>query len=277
MMGDRTIDDLRDEANVWLQDTLNELGCEAEEVNQATVLKMNKNPIASMLVEAIKYVSRLNDSIRDVKNSNSELKSQVIEAQQAVITTQSALSDCKTQQLNLLKDSVKSSVEDSVKAEFKSYSSAVQSSPPKEQMVSPETLKHVVKHVIQEEDRSRNIMLFGLREETDEKLDAKVYEVLETLGHKPKIDACRLGFKNDKKAIRPVKVTVSSATIVNQILSKARNLKEVQQLKTVFICPDRSLEQRKVHRLLVTDLKRKKEEEPGKRFFIKGGKIQGSG
>ncbi len=84
------------------------------------------------------------------------------------------------------------------------------------------------------------------------------------------MEACRVGFKKDNKAIRPVKVTVSSAMIVNQILSKARNLKEVQELKMVFMCPDRSLEQRKVQRLLVADLKKKKKEEPDKRFFIKG-------
>ncbi len=60
-----------------------------------------------------------------------------------------------------------------VKLPLTSYrrSSAVQNFQPKEHLFTPETFKKVVKNVIQEEDRSRNLMLFGLQEESDEDLD----------------------------------------------------------------------------------------------------------
>ena len=52
---------------------------------------------------------------------------------------------------------------------MKSYSSALkEKSPPA--IISPETLKKVVQAVVEEEDRSKNLMLFGLKEELNETL-----------------------------------------------------------------------------------------------------------
>ena len=271
-MGDVNYDDLRDEANVWLQDTLNELGCEAAEATQAICLKLHKPRIAEYLSHALDFVSQFVDSIRDLKNSNSELKSQIIEAQKSVIETQTELSVCKTEQLDSLKKTVQTSVEDSVKAEFNSYSAALKSNLPQEHTISSKTLKHVVKSVVQEEDRSRNVMIFGLPEEPNEQLDTKVTEVFEAIGQRPKIDACRMG-RTVGKAARPVKVTVSNSLIVDQILSKTRNLKDVNEFKAVFVCPDRSSEEREKQRELVKQLKELAANEPGKRYYIKSGKI----
>lgn len=156
-----------------------------------------------------------------------------------------------------------------MKAEFQTYSAAVE----KGLSVTPANLKSVVKEVVEEEDRSRNIMVFGLAEETDEQLGDKVSDVLQTIGEKPRIEVCRVGNRDVTKPGRTVKVTLSSSVIVNQILSKARNLRDSEKHKSVFLSADRSYEQRTEHRLLVVELKKRAADDPDKRHFIRNGKV----
>ena len=106
-----------------------------------------------------------------------------------------------------------------------------------------ETLKTVLKSVVAEEDRSRNLVVYGLKEEEGEQLSALVSEVLEELDEKPRFEACRVGRKAaSSPAIRPVKITLPSSTAAHQILMKTGRLRLVEKLKAVFICPDRSSE-----------------------------------
>ena len=137
-------------------------------------------------------------------------------------------------------------------------------------------VKSVVKDIVAEEDRSRNLMVFGLEEEPGEQISEKLSRVLVELGEKPIIEASRIGLKDSeaaKKPARPVKVTVSSSTIVQQILSKARSLRNSEHYKKVFISADRSTEQRAKQRELVQELKRRRTEEPDKRFYIRSEKL----
>ena len=182
---------------------------------------------------------------------------------------------CKNEQLESLQTSVKSSVGESVKAEFQSYSSVLQANCPESQKpVSSEMIKKAVKTVVQEEDRNKSLMIFGLSEQDNEELSTVVSEVFSAIGEKPRIEASRVGKLKPGKAVRPVKVTAASATIVNQILAKSRNLRATEKFKTVFISPDRSPEQRAKQRELVRDMKRLVTEQPDKLHFIRNGAIK---
>jgi hypothetical protein len=91
---------------------------------------------------------------------------------------------------------VKSSVESNLKEQFKSYSEAAAENVmvcPSEGLTDPATLKKVVKSVVQEEDRSKNVIIFGLLERKDEKVDERVQEVFQELGLKPTLHASRVG------------------------------------------------------------------------------------
>ena len=68
-------------------------------------------------------------------------------------------------------------------------------------------------------------MIFGLAEEEDEQLSDRVGKVFEEIGIKPRVEACRLGKLRQEGKTRPVKVTVSSATVVNSVMLRARELK----------------------------------------------------
>ena len=97
------------------------------------------------------------------------------------------------------------------------------------------------------------------------------------LGEKPKIEASRIGLNKpkDKKQVadRPVKVTLTSSTIVQQILTRARHLRSSELFGKVFISPDRSPEERAEQQKLVLELKKRSNDQPDKRHFIKGGKV----
>ena len=97
----------------------------------------------------------------------------------------------ETSVLDLVK-TVDTSLVDMVKKELQSYSSAVQKTPQNEQVFSSEALTRVVRNVVEEEDCSRNVVIFGLNEEDDEKLNERVAEVFESIGQKPRAETCRV-------------------------------------------------------------------------------------
>ncbi len=243
-MDDTETDNLRNDAQVWLERTLEE-HLEADNVNQLTLQKCKqplKDTLAGILWDALDFVSRQNDRLSDLENSVNVLKSELIDSQKSVINLQEQLLDSKSVQLQSLQQTVKTSVEDTVKAEFitLTYSAAAQKNISPGPAITPEIMKTVIKTAVREEDRSRNIMIFGLPEQKEETLNDSVAEVFEQLGVKPKMEACRVGRIAEGKVTRPIKVTLSSSSTVNQILFNARTLRNVQKYKTVFIAPDRS-------------------------------------
>ena len=54
---------------------------------------------------------------------------------------------------------------------------------------------------------------------------------------------------------------------------KAKSLREIEQLKAVYLCPDRSPEDRASRRQLVAELKKKVNEQPSHQHFIRDGKV----
>ena len=139
--------------------------------------------------------------------------------------------------------------------------------------INIEDIKNVVQNAVKEEDRSRCLMVFGLPEKSNEDIKAAVGELFTAIGEKPKIDACRLGKKKPDNAVRPVKVTATSSTVITQILSKAKQLRKKNTFENVCLSPDRSPEQRLKQKQLVTELKRLVVEKPEQKHFISGGKI----
>ena len=248
--------------------------------------------LSGLLFDAVTIVNRQNMVVANLRGQAQVLKTETINCQAKVIKLQEDLLSAKEEQLNALKTSVedsvksavevtvKTAVEDSVKTEFQTYSEAVQAHIPdpssQSAVVNQETLRTVVKHFVEEEDRSRNLMVFGLPEgnDCDKQLNSRVCEIFEHLGVKPRVEASRLGVKSKSpKSPRPIKVTLSSSTVARQILLKARNLRLSDSYKSIFVVPDRSIEQRVQQKELVNGLKRKKAEEPNKRHYIKGGQV----
>ena len=236
-----------------------------------------KDTIAKLLFEGIQLVQAQRNLIKDMQGQAHVLKSEAISCQSTVIKLQEELISVKDNQIVDLHSSVKTSVETAV---VKSFSEAVQAvqpqcgapdvrSPP---VMTKDTLKSVVKDVVEEEDRGRNVVMFGISEDESQSLDEKINLVFADIDEKPRFEAVRLGTKK-KNIIRPVKVSLSSSTLVQQILRKSRGLSRSTNHKTVFVAPDRNAEERAKQRTLVSKLKKKKLDEPNNRHFIRGGTI----
>ena len=71
----------------------------------------------------------------------------------------------------------------------------------------------------------------------------------------------------------PVRVVLRSKETVGAILGKSARLKDSDQYQTVFISPDRSVEERKERRELVARLKERRKSEPNKVWKVRRGSI----
>ena len=277
---DQDLDDLIQDSVLLLQTAKDDIGVpelSMKKVAPNRFMQLNKDKLCALLCNSL---NRLEDftsvTSTDFRVAVDCVKHEVMESQKTIIKLQSELLDCKNTQLVSLQSSVKTSVGESVKAEFESYSAALQStSVPAavSEPVSSDTIKQVVQTVYQEEDRSKNLIIFGLPEQQNEDLSELVNEVFQEIGVKPRVESCRVGRRRSGNTIRPVQVTAASSTTVTQILSKSRKLRSSTKFKTVFINPDRSLEQRAKQRELVNNVKKLKTEQPAKIHFIRNATI----
>lgn len=233
----------------------------------------NKDAISNHLIRALQLIERQHNLIINQRVHAKSYQDEIIKLQSDVIDAQ------KKEMKQLIESDISTAVHNSVKSSFTSYSAAVKSSitesPRSSPVISQETLKQVAKQVAVEEELTRNVMVFGLPEHTSEQLDSTLNEVFGQLDEKPKFEAARLGKKKDS-IVRPVRVVMASVHTAQRILGKSKNLRHFEQYKRVFLAPDRTAEERAKQRELVQQLKKKAEEEPEKRHFIKNGTILSS-
>ena len=155
------------------------------------------------------------------------MKTSTITAQQSVISLQAELLECREKKLESVQSAVCNVVAESVQSEMKSYSAAVTAN---QKTPAIKTLTKAIKQAVQEEDRSKNILVFGLPEGANEDTNSVVDKVFECVGEKPRHESVRIGLKTSSEAVgerhRPIKVRLSDASHVIQILRVARKLKE---------------------------------------------------
>ena len=228
--------------------------------------------LADLVVSAAKvisiYVKRAGET--------QQLSNELIESQKTVIALQQELIQVKDEQIK----SVTSAVEEKlgeVKQEVRDYSAAVRSGISDSVQISHTKVKTAVRNALEdradEEGREANVVVFGLAEETGEKVDMKLTELFGELGEKPKFSAKRIGESKEGDQKRPVKVTFRSSTISRQVLAKASKLRSSSKFSDVFISPDRTPDQRAKQRELVVELKKRRAEDRGKNHFIRGDRV----
>ena len=221
----------------------------------------NKKELASFL---LKVVNCSLDCIKFLKSSCLEVDALKSCAIKDLAEVQSELLQTKREQIELFQNGVQATI----KTELKSYSDAVKKS--SGESVTLKNIKTAVKEIV--EDRSRNIMIFGLKETDKENIDYKVSEVFQELDEKPVFRAERIGRKANENTDRPIKVSMESSVTVSNLLRKSKGLKS-SPLSQVYLKPDRTLEQRLKHREIVQELKKCIQNSPEKHHFIKNGEI----
>ena len=192
-----------------------------------------------------------------------QLKSEKIRDQEKIIQLQNQLIEKKEEEIKVVKDTVVS--------ELKSYSSVVQESC--SAALAPQKIVSAVKQVNQDVDRSRNIIVFGVKEDQNELPEEKITAILDKLDEKPQISGCtRIGQIKPGK-VRPLKFRVRNQETVFQILRKATTLRSLEDCKTVFLSPDRTVEERVSRRKLVDQLREKRGADPNNNYVIRKGEI----
>ena len=251
-----------------------------QELNHESVNKIgNKGDLAAKFLQAMQLIERQHNMIINQRVHVSQYQSRMIQLQDQVIKLQEQLLSAKeglSKAIEFnehLKTEYFEGVQKEVSSVKQSFSDVVKSgSIENSAAISTESIKSVAKQIALEEELGRNIMVFGLCEEVNEEINTKVAEVLESLGEKPRVEACRIG-KKSPSAARPVKVSFSSSSIVQQILKKSSKLCGTERFKRVFLAPDRTAEERAQRKELVLELKRRAGIEKDKKLFIRGGKI----
>ena len=126
--------------------------------------------------------------MRDNSGIIDVMKIEAIADKTKVVSAQEKLLEMKDELLNTLKTAVQTTVQNSVEKEMKLYSQAL-TMKSSGTGVSHGALKNVVKSALEEEDRSKNLVVFGLVEDEKEQLESVVGELLSDLGEKPRVSA----------------------------------------------------------------------------------------
>ena len=237
-----------------------------------------KDVLAQQLVSAVKLIERqhmliinqrshITGHLSDLNSTKTDIKLQG----EIIKATKMERIDIYDEVVKRLSTAVKSSVETGI---GKTYSEVVKSSLSGNSTIPKETIKSFAKEIDLEKELSRNIMIFGLSEVKNEKLDERVTEIFENLGEKPRVKSIRLGKHAHMSQARPVKVSLPlSCDIVERLLARSQNLRRGEKFREVYLSADRTPEQRIKHKELVSKLKEKRLQEPQKRHYIKSGII----
>eukprot|EP00116_Pleurobrachia_bachei_P013608 sb/3473870/ len=122
-------------------------------------------------------------------------------------------------------------------------------------------------------DRSANLMVYGLVESDNSTDTDKLKELFQHLDEAPVLsEVSRLGRRSDER-VRPVRVVLRSRETARTILAKSAQLRDSETFQSVYISPDRTVEERTERRDLVAKLREKRELEPEKVFRIRRGSV----
>lgn len=209
-----------------------------------------KKRAITIAVDLWSNTSNLHKLAQDQRDEIADLRKRLLDSQQTVI-------DLQRQKLEEKSETV-SEMKDVVKAELKLYSSVANNNIPTTASVpktsSTAQLRRVVKATVEEEERSRNVVIFGLQENTDqlvENTESLVTETCEQVGEKPRVLSCsRIGLKREGET-RPILVTLASSTVAQQLLYRAKGLRDWDKYGRVFIGPDRTPDERVARRAMV--------------------------
>lgn len=166
-----------------------------------------------------------------------------IKDQLTIIKLQDEVLKKKDEEVEVMKQAMKQAV----KSEITSYASAVTKSCAS--ALAPRKISEAVKTVVDRDERKRNVVIYGVPEQPEEKLPEKVESILQEIGEKPVVkDCCRIGVKKPD-AVRPIKFTLGSTDIVSQVLRKSHLLRSKDGFRTVYLSPDRTKEERTAYKL----------------------------
>ena len=243
-------------------------------VNEDFIQKsVNKSLLAEWLATSLDILDRAVIQVQSAVSLEPKilsLKKENLTLLREKVTDQGKIIDFQQKLMEETKTQV-TSVAETVQKEVKSYAQAVKVSC--DNALAPQQVRKVVEQIKDSDDRSRNLMIYGLVEEDEEKLEEKVGLVFSSINEKPFFSAPRRIGQKKEGTVRPVKISFTSSIVVGNIIKKSSQLKTVDGFDPIFIARDRSKEERQQRRFLVEELKRKRGEDSSQKYGIRNGKV----
>ena len=213
------------------------------------------------------------ESFRSANSSMTEemtsLKDELLKCQREVNQLQKQIIDMQSEELKSVR-----SVTETVQKDLNSWSAVVA------QNCAAATAPRKIGAALRtpqppkEDSRAKNLIVFGLPEEENETVTDRALTVFEELDEKPPISSsCRLGTAAEGKT-RPIRVTLESRDSVLTLLRKARQLRSSEIYSRVYLCPDRTIEERRERRENLQTLEKLRRDNPERQFELKRGVIQ---
>ena len=239
--------------------------------SHSVVERYVKSTAAQWITELERSKNRENTMMEQRDHINGALK----EAQEKLNTLQGkviSLQDELLVEKNRTIEKLVGSVQSTVQEELKSYATVVKKSCTAS--LAPAKLQAAMKKVSNEEDRSRNLIIYGLEEtDDDENTEEAVLSVIQHTEEKPKLVSCRRLGETKMEKGRPIKVTFVTGEMARCVLAKSAMLRNVEGYSRVYLSPDRTVEQRQERKKLLGVLKEKRANCPEKKFGIRRGVV----
>ena len=237
-----------------------------EDVTQSVLNHQNKDPVVKFALSVTELLNRSQNLLKGATSDLDCIKTEQLKKQARLLEVQDELSEKKCQQL----EAVKSTVDE----KLTNWASVVEKN--SNQIVDKKEVKKAVKTALHENDREFNVVMFNVKEETEDGNSSKDFnnqvaiDVMKCTGLTSiggKFSTERIGVAGKEK-IRPLKVKFDHKAAAFDLLSLSKYLKDDETYCSVFIEPDRSREQRIAHRKLVQQLKAKRNSDHSKRYYI---------
>eukprot|EP00116_Pleurobrachia_bachei_P005284 sb/3465546/ len=231
------------------------------------------------LDESREKVEKLLEHLEHTRDRLDTVKDELLERDRKMIALQEEVSALKDTIISIKDSQLESSisaVQTVVQEEMSSYSSALQTAATTMKQtcasaLAPTKIRAALSSAAV--DRSANLIVYGLAENDDSSDTNKLKELFEHLAEAPVLsEVSRLGRTSDGR-VRPVRVVLRSRETARAILGKSAQLRDSETFQSVFISPDRTVEERTERRDLVARLKEKREKEPEKMFRIRRGSV----
>lgn len=214
------------------------------------------------------------DDLNATRDRLDATKDELLERDRKIIALQdevSALKDSIISMKDSLLETSVNAVQTVVKEEIQSYSAVLETAATavKESCMSalaPSKIRTAIASA--SEDRSTNLIIYGLSEPNDSTDCDRIKGVFQELGEAPVVSKVeRLGRSGVQ--VRPVRVVLRNREAARTVLRKSAQLKDSEFYQTVYIAPDRTIEERTERRALVARLRERRELEPEKVWRIR--------
>ena len=185
-------------------------------------MSYSNSDLADTAMYAWTHVAHKHALAKAIMEENQQLTQKVMDSDARVIALQSELLASKDAQLKAVTSTVETAVKDSLETSFSQVTAANSQNAQSQSVVSPAVIQRAVRDIAEREERSKNLLVFGLEETADEDMRAKVCEVFDTLGDKPLLEeVSRLGKKRTSHH-RPVIVKLRTSAAANGVLKKSQ-------------------------------------------------------